>query len=224
MHAREFTFALLVDGFDVHDDQQIEALYAHGVHDATVEGRGAHALVTFYREACAPDAALWSAISDLRAVAPGCRVLRVDDQLVNAADIADQTDRTPESIRQLAAGSRGPGGFPTPAGVVGNGVKIWRWAEVQPWLAANGIAAEAETLPLEVIADANAELSRQPTPHHPRPVTPPVSSILLARAKAAMSEPSYTRTGAGSQAHEPTAMGRRGQQESRPLADFEVVA
>ncbi|TVP66327.1 MAG: hypothetical protein EA340_11835 [Nitriliruptor sp.] len=163
MRTREFTFALLVGGFDVNDDQHIGAFYAHGLDDATAEDRGDHALVTFYREASAPDAALWSAIGDLREALPGCRVLRVDDQLVNAADVAAMTGRTPESIRQLAAGTRGPGGFPTPAGVVGNGVKIWRWAEVQPWLAAHGIGTDAETLPAEVVAEANAELVRHPS-------------------------------------------------------------
>lgn len=164
MRTREFTFALLVGGFDVNDDGQVEAFYAHGLDDATIEGRGDQAVVTFYREASAPDAALWSAIGDLRGALPGCDVLRVDDQLVNASDIAEMTGRTPESIRQLAAGTRGPGGFPTPAGVVGNGVKIWRWAEVQPWLATRGIDTDvyAETLPLDVVATANAELVRHP--------------------------------------------------------------
>jgi hypothetical protein len=168
LNTREFVFALLVSGFDVHDDRQVEAFYAHGLDDATIEDRGEVSVVTFYRAACSPDTALWSAIDELREALPGCRVLRVDDQLVNATDIADMAGRTPESIRQLAAGTRGPGGFPTPAGVVGKGVKVWRWAEVQPWLEANGIDAGADTLPVEVAAEANAELARRPDAHQKR--------------------------------------------------------
>ena len=165
MGTREFMFALLVSGFDAQDDRQVEAFYAHGFDDATVEDRGGLSVVTFYREACSPDAALWSAIDQLRGALPACRVLRVDDQLVNATDVAQMTGRTSESIRQLAAGLRGPGGFPTPAGVVGKGVKVWRWAEVQAWLAANGVDAGADTLPVEVVAEANAEFVRHPVAH-----------------------------------------------------------
>lgn len=162
MRTCEYNFALVVDGFDVDDDAQVEALYAHGCDDATAENLGDKALVTFYREACSPEAALWSGINDLHTALPACRVLRVDDQLVNASDIAERLDRTPESIRQLASGSRGTGGFPAPAGVVGKGVKIWRWADVQPWLAQRGLAPDEATLPAPVIADANAQLARTP--------------------------------------------------------------
>ncbi|CAN5452651.1 hypothetical protein BH23ACT6_BH23ACT6_27740 [soil metagenome] len=133
------------------------------------------AIVTFYREACSREASLWTALSDVRAAVPGSQVLRVDDQLVNASDIADGVERTADSIRQLASGTRGAGGFPAPVGIVGRGVKIWRWAEVQTWLAEHGLAPDEATLPIAIVADANAQLAR---PAHDQPLGAAFSGLL----------------------------------------------
>jgi hypothetical protein len=53
--------------------------------------------------------------------------------VVNAADIADRIGRTRQSITQLASGSRGPGGWPTPINP-GAGAPLWEWGHVARWL------------------------------------------------------------------------------------------
>jgi hypothetical protein len=164
MNVREYSFSLVVSGFDVDDDAQVEAFYRHGCDDAMAEKRGDQTIVAFDRTSHCAESALWSAVADVEAAVPGARVLRVDDDLVNATDIAERVDRTPESVRQLASGARGPGGFPAPVGVVGNGIKVWRWADVQQWLSASGLGDDELTLPVEVAADANAELARRRRP------------------------------------------------------------
>lgn len=170
MRTREYNFALVVDGLDVDDDRHIEAFYAHGCSDATVENRGSLALVTFYREGVEPYSVLWSAIHDVEAAVPGARVTEVDEQLVSASDIAELVDRTPESIRQLADGRRGPGGFPTHVAEIGKGVRVWRWPDVHTWLAAHGITEEATPLPREVIVEANSVLAKRQHAHAAAPL------------------------------------------------------
>jgi len=61
----------------------------------------------------------------------------------------------------LATAASGPGGFPPPAGIIGRGVRVWRWADVRPWLVQHGIAdrdALSETLPPALIAATNLQL------------------------------------------------------------------
>ena len=66
----------------------------------------------------------------------GARVIRVEpDELVTASEIAERTGRTRESIRLLAAGKRGQGGFPPPLRGMKSRIRLWRWAEVALWLA-----------------------------------------------------------------------------------------
>ena len=160
--ATAFEFALLVAGLDVEDDATIDAFYAVGLHDGVVEGRDGAAVVTFIRTAADPESALATAIGDVERAIPGARVVRIDDQLVGLGDLADLTGRTAESLRLLATDARGPGGFPTPAGIVGKGVRVWRWADVRPWLVAHGIVDATvlpETVPPGLIATTNARLA-----------------------------------------------------------------
>ena len=85
---------------------------------------------------------------------------------MNLNDLAVRLGRTAESVRLLATDERGPGGFPPAAGVVGKGVRVWRWADVRPWLALHGMTAPddtAETLPTSLIAATNVELAGRST-------------------------------------------------------------
>jgi hypothetical protein len=61
----------------------------------------------------------------------------------------------------LTTAARGPGGFPPPAGIIGQGVRVWRWADVRPWLVQHDIADPdtlSETLPPALIAATNLQL------------------------------------------------------------------
>ena len=165
MPEHEYTFALLVAGIDVDDDTQCDAYFAAGLDDSVLEDRDGLALATFFRTASSPESAITSAIADIEHGVAGASVLRIDEQLMNLADIADQLGRTTESVRLLATSARGPGGFPPPAGVVGKGVRVWRWADVRSWLVGHGVVARdelAETLPSALIDATNLQLDAAP--------------------------------------------------------------
>lgn len=62
----------------------------------------------------------------------GLEPVAVEDEYVSASEIAERTGRSRQSISQLVAGDRGPGGFPLPA--AGNvRSRLWRWADVAHW-------------------------------------------------------------------------------------------
>jgi hypothetical protein len=65
--------------------------------------------------------------------APTAVPLRVDQDLVSVSDIARRLRRSRESVRLLVDAKRGPGGFPPPVGVVGDGIKVWPWSVVLEW-------------------------------------------------------------------------------------------
>jgi hypothetical protein len=78
--------------------------------------------------------ALGVAVAELLQTLPDVTVLRVEeDDLATMADIAKRSGRTPESIRLLVSGRRGPGGFPPAAGRIDARTKVWRWADVAEW-------------------------------------------------------------------------------------------
>jgi hypothetical protein len=64
---------------------------------------------------------------------PAAVPLRVDQDLVSVSDIAQRVGRTRESVRLLVDGKRGPGGFPPPIGVVGDGIRVWPWSAALEW-------------------------------------------------------------------------------------------
>ena len=97
----------------------------------------------------------------------GCRVLRVDPELVSIPDIAERTGWDCEPVRQMADGTRGPSGFPAPVGIVGDGIRVWEWAHVFEWGNSNtwgGDGSVVTPVPVgsQVAAQINASLSKPP--------------------------------------------------------------
>jgi hypothetical protein len=91
-------------------------------------------LLEFDRRAGALPSALVGALEELVKTVPDATVLRVEeDDLATMADIAKRSGRTPESVRLLVAGRRGPGGFPPAAGRVDARTRVWRWADAAQW-------------------------------------------------------------------------------------------
>lgn len=127
----EHEFTLIVDGG--LDAEVIEALFEAGCSDMTFQGdEVGPASVDVHREAGNLLDAVLSAIRDIERV-PGLRVIEIERQdLVGLVDIAWRLGRTPESIRLLATGRRGPGGFPAPVVRRRRG-RLWTWAEVAEW-------------------------------------------------------------------------------------------
>jgi len=111
-------------------DNEIDALYEAGLDDAAVTD----ACLMVDREAPTLLGAITAVAADVRAV-PGLRAVAVDTggDAVTLADTAQRLGRTPESLRLLAAGKRGPGGFPAPVMDTGK-IKVYSWSEVSAWL------------------------------------------------------------------------------------------
>jgi parvulin-like peptidyl-prolyl isomerase len=111
-------------------EDEFDALYEAGLSDVGVEGT----LVDVDRDAPTLLKAIASVAAQIRKV-PGLRAVGVEtDDAVTLADAAQRLGRrTAESLRLLAEGRRGPGGFPV--AIVDTGkVRVYSWAEITAWL------------------------------------------------------------------------------------------
>lgn len=107
-----FHFTLIVDGPDLQDRALIDALFEAGCDDAAIGCSDGVQYVDFDREAEDFNDAILSAVDDLEKL-DGVQVVRIADAgLASLTDIAVRVGRTRESVRLLASGARGPGGFP----------------------------------------------------------------------------------------------------------------
>ncbi|HZC26974.1 MAG TPA: hypothetical protein VE287_08110 [Actinopolymorphaceae bacterium] len=140
-------------------DDELDALHEAGLDDSAPEGELLHV------DRVAPSLleAAWSAARDVAKV-PGLRAVRaVRDDAVTARDIAQRLGRSYESVRLLAEGKRGPGGFPSPWIDTSAG-RVWSWQEVSSWFQAHypSTSATAQTSATDVqlrAADALIQLA-----------------------------------------------------------------
>jgi hypothetical protein len=133
MKEHTFTIRFLAPGRTL-DDLSID-LYDR-IDDASLEGpdHDGSFLYEFDRVAPSLPDALVTALSELTSALPEATVIRVHEyDLASMSDIAARAERTPESVRLLVNGRRGPGGFPPAAGDLGGRMKVWRWADVAQW-------------------------------------------------------------------------------------------
>jgi hypothetical protein len=138
MNEHTFTIEFLAPGRTL-DDLSID-LYDR-IDDASLMGpdedgsdKAGSFLYEFDRIAPSLPDALAMALSELTDALPEATVLRIHEyDLLSMSDIAARAGRTPESIRLLVNGRRGPGGFPPAAGDLGGRMKVWRLAEVAEW-------------------------------------------------------------------------------------------
>jgi hypothetical protein len=120
------------------DLDALSILIYEKIDDASLMGpdQDGSFLLEYDRKAGSFPAALTSAIKELLKVIPDAQILRVEeDDLATMADIAKRVSRSPESVRLLVNGKRGPGGFPPAAGRLDARTKVWRWADVAEWFA-----------------------------------------------------------------------------------------
>ena len=155
-------FTLIVDGPDIQSGEVVDALYYAGCDDALVGRPDGGQYIEFDREAAELVEAVLSAVTDIERV-EGVKVVRIADAaLVSMADIAARTGRTREGVRLLVTGARGPGGFPPPVTDPRGRYRLWRWSDVERWLAAS-LGEESVAVEDHALAAINASLELR---HH----------------------------------------------------------
>lgn len=164
------TFTLVLTGIAAIDSEIEDRLFEAGCDDALLGIRDGVVYLDFDREAESLTEAILSAIENVEGAVLEVKVVRVEpDELVTAADIAQRTGRSRESVRLLAAGRRGGGGFPPPVRGMKSRTRLWRWAEVAEWLANHeGTPPDPRAADARVIAAINGALElRRHAPDRP---------------------------------------------------------
>ncbi|MDN5853766.1 MAG: hypothetical protein L0K86_13160 [Actinomycetia bacterium] len=114
------------------DDEEIDALFDAGCDDATPVREDGRTMLQFDRESESLVGALVSALYDVERAGLKVASVRSDD-LVSLREIANRAGRSYESVRLLANGSRGSGGFPPPLSA--DNWVVYSWSQVGPWFA-----------------------------------------------------------------------------------------
>lgn len=144
----DYTFTLKYQLAD--DDRDMDALVDRlgeaGCDDALVGiGQPGRLALEFTREADSADAAVRSALADVRSAVPSARLIEVAPDLVGLTDVADIVGVSRQNMRKLMLAH--PGSFPAP--VHEGSASIWHLADVLAWLQAKGGYALAKDV-LEV--------------------------------------------------------------------------
>jgi hypothetical protein len=163
----EHEFVLVLSGVTELTPEVMDALFEAGCGDATASVRFGRVYLTFARKADSLQAAVFTAIRDVKRAKIGADVLGVDDcNLVSQADIARRIDRTRQLVGQYISGKRGPGNFPPPACELADGHPLWQWCEVAYWLCQNGIVGEEVLNESRVVAAINSVLELRHQQQH----------------------------------------------------------
>ncbi len=133
----EYTFTLkyqLAED-DRTPDILVERLGEAGCDDALVGiGQPGRLALEFTREAESADAAVRSALADVRRAVPSARLIEVAPDLVGLTDVAEMVGVSRQNMRKLMLAN--PGSFPAP--VHEGSASIWHLADVLTWLQARG--------------------------------------------------------------------------------------
>ena len=129
----EYTFTLkyqLAEG-DRNPDLLVERLGEAGCDDALVGiGQPGRLAMEFSREAESADAAVRSALADVRRAVPSAKLIEVAPDLVGLTDVAEMVGVSRQNMRKLMLAN--PGSFPAP--VHEGSASIWHLADVLAWL------------------------------------------------------------------------------------------
>ncbi len=148
----EYTFTLkyqLSEHHANHDDL-VERLGAAGCDDALVGvGQPGRIALEFTREADSAEAALMSALGDVKRAVPSAKLIEAAPDFVGLTDVADVVGVTRQNMRKLMVSHATS--FPTP--VHEGSASVWHLAEVMAWLQARG-TYKVEAAVLEVALTA----------------------------------------------------------------------
>ncbi|WP_197387801.1 helix-turn-helix transcriptional regulator [Ralstonia pseudosolanacearum] len=133
----EYIFTLKYQLAD--DDRDLDALVERlgeaGCDDALVGiGQPGRLALEFTRDATDAEAAVRSALADVRSAVPSAKLIEVAPDLVGLTDVADIVGVSRQNMRKLMLAH--PGSFPAP--VHEGSASIWHLADVLTWLQAKG--------------------------------------------------------------------------------------
>ena len=139
-----FTFKYqLSDKNDNDPNELVERLGAAGCDDALVgTGQPGRLALEFTREAESADAAVRSALADVRRAVPSARLIEVTPDLVGLTDVAEIAGVSRQNMRKLMLAH--PGSFPAP--VHEGSASIWHLADVLAWLQNKGSYVLTQTI------------------------------------------------------------------------------
>jgi hypothetical protein len=141
-----FRLNIIFSGIDFDDDITFEALAR--IPNIVWRGQGGLAFATATVDAAAALQAADIATEQVTASVPTARPLRLDEDLVAIPDIAGRVGVSREAVRNWANGTR-HANFPIPRGIVGDGIKVWAWSDVNRWLRENLSLGDTEDFPTE---------------------------------------------------------------------------
>jgi len=135
---------IVFSGVDFDDDDMFDALAE--LSNVTWRSQGRYAFATAVIDAPSALKAADLVTQQVAKLVPSARPIRLDDDLVSISDVAGRVGVTREAVRNWANGIR-HANFPLPRGVVGDGIKVWAWADVSVWLRDNLALGDAEGFP-----------------------------------------------------------------------------
>lgn len=164
----EYTFTLkyqLAED-DANHEELVERLGAAGCDDALVGvGQPGRIALEFVREAQSAEAALMSALADVRRAIPTAKLIEAAPDFVGLTDVADAVGVTRQNMRKLMVSHAMS--FPTP--VHEGSASVWHLAEVMGWLRSRGnYKIEASVFEVAVTA-MHVNLAKEVQMRHLRP-------------------------------------------------------
>ena len=135
-----YRFSILIRDADLHDLE--DRLYEAGCDDALLCFYNQTPYLEFDREAESAEAAVRSALSNIRAAGFSDLVLQ-ESGVATLSEMAARAGLTRAALSNYATGKRG-GGFPAPMYGVGSGSALYSWPEVAGWLHRHGQLSQAQ--------------------------------------------------------------------------------
>ncbi|TWG79750.1 AlpA family transcriptional regulator [Cupriavidus gilardii J11] len=130
-----FTLKYQLADHDRDADALVERLGAAGCDDALIGiGQPGRLALEFTREAGNAEAAVRSALADVRRAVPSASLIEVAPDLVGLTDVAEIVGVSRQNMRKLMLSH--PGSFPVP--VHEGSASIWHLADVLSWLRQKG--------------------------------------------------------------------------------------
>lgn len=155
---KTFEFSIIASGLDHTADDFEDRFFEAGCDDATIAFARGVIILTFAREAGSLEAAIASAIENVRSA--GAQVERIEpDSLVSLSEIAYRAGLTRQAISNYAAGKgKRAEGFPRPVARITSESPLWDWPDVVCWLSAKGVVSDGQVAEALVIQRANEGL------------------------------------------------------------------